>query len=77
MVAEWIHLDQDRDKCWAVVEMIMVLCSQQNAGKFLISCNTRPIRFSRRTVLNIATILIRQLTDLPPYVSIFCHIFPT
>jgi len=64
MVVEWIYLDQDRDKFWAVVDMIMVLRSQQNAGKFLISWNTRPIRFSRRTVLNIAIILIRQLTDL-------------
>jgi len=38
----------------------------KNAGKFLISWNTRPIKFSRWTMLNIATILIRQLTDLPP-----------
>jgi hypothetical protein len=64
MVVEWIYLDRDRDKFWAVVDMIMVLRSQQNAGKFVISWNTRPIRFSRRTVLNIAIILIRQLTDL-------------
>jgi len=66
LVVEWFHLDRGRDKCWAVVDMIMVLCSQQNAGKFLISWNTRPFRFSRRAVLNIATILIRQLTDLSP-----------
>ena len=66
MVVEWIHLDQDRDECWALVDMIMTLRLQKNAGKFLISWNTRPIKFSRWTMLNIATILIRQLTDLPP-----------
>jgi hypothetical protein len=25
MVVEWIYLDQDRDKCWALVDMIMTL----------------------------------------------------
>jgi len=63
---EWIRLDQDKDKCWVVVDMIMTLRLQQNAGKLLIRWNTRPIRLSRRILLSIEIILIRNLTDLSP-----------
>jgi len=66
MVVEWVHLEHGRDKCWAVVDMIMVLRLKQNAGKFFISWSTCPISFLRRTVLSTATILLTQLSDLSP-----------
>ena len=66
MVVEWIHLEYGRDKCCAVVDMIMVLRLQENAGKFLISWSTSLNSFLRRTVLSIATILLTQLSDLSP-----------
>jgi hypothetical protein len=66
MVVEWIHLDQDRNTCRDLVDTIMMFRLPQNVGKFLISWKTRPISFSRRTVLSIATILLRDLAEPSP-----------
>jgi hypothetical protein len=33
----WIHLAQDRDQWWTLVNMVMNLLVPQNAGKFLSS----------------------------------------
>jgi hypothetical protein len=34
---DWIDLTQDRDKCQALVKMVMYLWVPQNAGNFLTS----------------------------------------
>jgi hypothetical protein len=47
---EWIGLAQDRDRWWAIVNAVMNLQVQQNAGNFLVGC--KPVSFSRRTVLH-------------------------
>jgi hypothetical protein len=42
---DWIELAQDRDRWWALVNVIMNLQVPQNAGNFLTSC--KPVSFSR------------------------------
>jgi hypothetical protein len=32
---DWIELAEDRDRCWALVNVVMNLRVPQNAGKFL------------------------------------------
>jgi hypothetical protein len=48
-VTDWIELVQDRDRCRALVNMVMDFRIQKNAGNFLTGC--KPVSFSRRTLL--------------------------
>ena len=36
-VTDWIDLNQNRDRCWALVNAVMNLGVQYNAGSFLTS----------------------------------------
>ena len=46
---DWINLAQDRDRCQAVVNVVMKLRVPSNAGNFLTSWE--PVSFSKRTLL--------------------------
>jgi hypothetical protein len=46
---DWIQVDQDRDKWWALVNVVMNLGGAQKTGNFLPGLVT--ISFSRRTLL--------------------------
>jgi CRISPR/Cas system-associated protein Cas7 (RAMP superfamily) len=47
---DWIGLAHDRDRWRAIVNAVMNLRIQQNAGNFLTSY--KPVSFSRRTLLH-------------------------
>jgi len=47
---DWIELFQDRDRWWALVNVVMGLCLPQNARNFLTSWE--PVSFSSRTLLH-------------------------
>jgi hypothetical protein len=47
---DWIDLAQDRDRWWAVVNVVMNLWVLYNVDNFLTS--QEPISFSRRTLLH-------------------------
>jgi hypothetical protein len=47
---DWIGLAQYRDRWQALVNAVMNLRVQQNAGNFLTNC--KPVSFSRRTLLH-------------------------
>ena len=46
---DWIDLAQERDRWRTLVNTVMNFRGLQNAGNFLISCET--VRFSRKTLL--------------------------
>jgi hypothetical protein len=47
---DWIELARDRDRWRALVDAVMNLGIQEDAGNFLTGCN--PVSFSRRTLLH-------------------------
>jgi len=46
---DWIELAQNRDRWWALVNVVMNFGVAQNAGNFLTS--GKPVSFSRMTLL--------------------------
>jgi hypothetical protein len=47
---DWIELVHDRDRCRAIVNVVMKLPVPKNEGNFLTSC--KPVSFSRMTLLH-------------------------